>query len=157
MSQVLGAFGLLEFTMLQPIVTGRAFWNLRPVYFFIFPFFFSLARAYELLDAAHDCISVQTPCHLTFYQTLHIKPNLTYPNRTQFERIMYYTEFHHKLVGLMLISHKTNKITSQFFVITNMATIQHGTWFLQISSGFLHRCWCMKDTMSWCKSVFVKM
>jgi len=40
MSQVLGAFGLLDFTMLQLVLAWRAFWNLWTVYFFNFPFFF---------------------------------------------------------------------------------------------------------------------
>jgi len=40
MSQVLGAFGLLDFTTLRPVLAWRAFWNLRTVYFFNFPTFF---------------------------------------------------------------------------------------------------------------------
>jgi hypothetical protein len=43
MSQVLGAFGLLDFTMLRPVLAWRTFWNLRTVYFFNFPFFFRAA------------------------------------------------------------------------------------------------------------------
>jgi hypothetical protein len=42
MSQVLGAFGLLDFTMLRPILAWRAFWNLRTVSL-IFQFFFRAA------------------------------------------------------------------------------------------------------------------
>jgi len=34
MNQVLGAFGLLDFTMLRPFLAWHAFWNLRTVYFF---------------------------------------------------------------------------------------------------------------------------
>jgi hypothetical protein len=41
MSQVLGAFGVLDFTMLQPVLAWRAFWNLWTVYFFNFTNFFS--------------------------------------------------------------------------------------------------------------------
>ena len=41
MSQVLGAFGLLDFTMLRPVIAWRAFWNLWNLYFFNFPIFFS--------------------------------------------------------------------------------------------------------------------
>ena len=37
MSQVLGAFGLLDFTMLRPVLAWRAFWNLWTFYFFDFP------------------------------------------------------------------------------------------------------------------------
>jgi hypothetical protein len=40
-SQVLGAFGLLDFTILRPVLAWRAFWNLWTVYFFNFPNFFS--------------------------------------------------------------------------------------------------------------------
>jgi hypothetical protein len=34
-------FGLLDFTMLRPVLTWRAVWNLWTVYFFNFPTFFS--------------------------------------------------------------------------------------------------------------------
>ena len=40
-SQVLGAFGLLDFTILRSVLTWRAFWNLWNVYFFNFSNFFS--------------------------------------------------------------------------------------------------------------------
>jgi hypothetical protein len=43
MSQVLGAFGLLDFTMLRPVITWQAFWNLWTVYFFNFLIFFHAA------------------------------------------------------------------------------------------------------------------
>jgi len=39
MSQTLGAFGLLDFTMSRPILAWRSFWNFRNVYFFNFPIF----------------------------------------------------------------------------------------------------------------------
>ena len=41
MNQVLDAFGLLDFTMLRPVLAWRAFWNLWSVYLFNFPIFFS--------------------------------------------------------------------------------------------------------------------
>jgi len=41
MSQLLGTFGLLDLTMLRPVLAWRAFWNSRTVYFFNFPNFFS--------------------------------------------------------------------------------------------------------------------
>jgi hypothetical protein len=41
MSQVLGAFELLDITMLRPVLAWRAFWNLGTVYLFNFPIFFS--------------------------------------------------------------------------------------------------------------------
>ena len=40
MSQVLGAFGLLDFTMLRPVLAWRVFLNLWTVYFFNFSNFF---------------------------------------------------------------------------------------------------------------------
>ena len=40
MSQVLVAFGLLDFTMLRPVLARRAFLNLWTVYLFNFPTFF---------------------------------------------------------------------------------------------------------------------
>jgi hypothetical protein len=39
MNQVLGMFGLLDFTMLQPVLAQSAFWNLWVVYFSNFPIF----------------------------------------------------------------------------------------------------------------------
>jgi hypothetical protein len=49
-SQVLGAFGLLDFTMLRPVLAWRAFWNLLTVSFFGFSNFFRAAvnRGYWL-------------------------------------------------------------------------------------------------------------
>jgi hypothetical protein len=40
MSQVLGVFGLLDFTMLWPVLAWCAVWNLWTAYFFKFPIFF---------------------------------------------------------------------------------------------------------------------
>jgi hypothetical protein len=40
MSQVLGALGLMDFTMLRSFLAWRAFWKLWTVYFFNFPIFF---------------------------------------------------------------------------------------------------------------------
>ena len=42
MSPVLGTFGLLDFTMLRPVLAWRAFWNLWTAYLFNFPIFFSV-------------------------------------------------------------------------------------------------------------------
>jgi hypothetical protein len=39
-SQVPGAYGLLDFTMIRAVLVWRAFWNLWTVYFFNFPIFF---------------------------------------------------------------------------------------------------------------------
>jgi hypothetical protein len=41
MSQLLGAFGLVDITMLRPVLAWRAFLNLWTMYFFTFPLFFS--------------------------------------------------------------------------------------------------------------------
>jgi hypothetical protein len=41
MSQVLGAFVLLDFTMLGPVLAWRAFETYEPFIFLIFQFFFS--------------------------------------------------------------------------------------------------------------------
>ena len=45
MSPVLGTFGLLDFTMLRPVLAWRAFWNLWTAYLFNFPIFFFRAAA----------------------------------------------------------------------------------------------------------------
>jgi hypothetical protein len=50
MSQVLEAFGLLNFTMLRPVLTWRAFLNLRTVYFFNFPNFFSVRGELRIVN-----------------------------------------------------------------------------------------------------------
>jgi hypothetical protein len=39
MNQVLGVFGVLDFTMLWPVLAWRAFCNLRTIYVFNFPTF----------------------------------------------------------------------------------------------------------------------
>jgi len=44
-SQVLGAFGLLDFIMLRPTLSRRAFWNLWSVYFFTVSNFFFFRTA----------------------------------------------------------------------------------------------------------------
>jgi hypothetical protein len=46
-SQVLGVFGLLDFTILQPFLAWRVFLNLRTTYFFNFPNFFGAAANRE--------------------------------------------------------------------------------------------------------------
>jgi len=42
-SHVLGAFGLLDFTTLWPVLDWRAFWKLWTIYFFKFPNFIQAA------------------------------------------------------------------------------------------------------------------
>jgi hypothetical protein len=39
-SQVMGAFGLLDFNKLRPVLAWRKFWKLWTIYFFKFPIFF---------------------------------------------------------------------------------------------------------------------
>jgi hypothetical protein len=43
MSQVLGTFGLLDFTLLQYVLAWRAFWIVWTIYFFNFPIYFQAA------------------------------------------------------------------------------------------------------------------
>jgi hypothetical protein len=43
MSQLLGSFGLLDFTVLRPVLAWRAFWNLWTVYLLSFQFLFRAA------------------------------------------------------------------------------------------------------------------
>jgi hypothetical protein len=43
MSQVLGMFGLVDSTMIQPVHAWWAFLNLQTVYFFNFPIFWRAA------------------------------------------------------------------------------------------------------------------
>ena len=65
MSRVLGAFGLLDFTMLWPVLGWRAFWNLRTVYFFNFPNFFS-GRGESQITKTADNESADTGVRLYF-------------------------------------------------------------------------------------------
>jgi hypothetical protein len=63
MSQVMGAFGLLGFTMLRPILAWRAFWNICTVYFFNFPKFLS-GRGKPRITETADTESADTGVHL---------------------------------------------------------------------------------------------
>jgi len=56
MSQVVGAFGSLDCTMLRSVLAWRAFWNLRTVYFFNFPFFFSGRGKPRLRGSTCNCL-----------------------------------------------------------------------------------------------------
>jgi hypothetical protein len=58
MSLVLSTFGLLDFTMLRPVLAWRAFWNLWTVYIFNFQFFFSdrgIPRILNQWIRGNDC------------------------------------------------------------------------------------------------------
>jgi hypothetical protein len=59
MSQLLGAFGLLDFTMLRPFLAWHAFWNLWNVYFFNFQIFIS-GRGEMPITETTDAESVDT-------------------------------------------------------------------------------------------------
>jgi hypothetical protein len=63
-SQVLGKFGLLDFTMLRPILTWRTFLNLWTVYFFNFANFFLAAanRGYWIHRYGGPPVYVQLKC-----------------------------------------------------------------------------------------------
>jgi hypothetical protein len=64
MSQVLGMFGLLDFTMLRPILGWRAFWNLKPFIPLIFKF---LGGCGELrITETADTESVTMGAHLYY-------------------------------------------------------------------------------------------
>jgi hypothetical protein len=64
MSQVLSAFGLLDFTMLRPVLPWRAFWNLRTVYFFNFQIFFRAAVNRGYWISGYGGTTVFTACVL---------------------------------------------------------------------------------------------
>jgi hypothetical protein len=64
MNQVLGAFGLLHFTMLRPVLAWRALWNVWTVYFFNFLNFFFGGRGQPRILENADTESVDTAVHL---------------------------------------------------------------------------------------------
>jgi hypothetical protein len=68
MSQVLGAFGLLDFTMLRSVLACRAFCNLFIVYFFNFPIFSGRGKPRILNQwiRGHDCTRKSSPNHCFF-------------------------------------------------------------------------------------------
>jgi hypothetical protein len=69
MGQVLGAFALLDFTMLRPVLAWRACWNCWALYFFSFQFFWGRGKPRILNQWIrwHDCISLQGVCNNTYY------------------------------------------------------------------------------------------
>ena len=69
MSRVLGAFGLLDFAMLRPVIVWRAFWNLRTIYFFNFRFFFSGCGEPRVTETA-DTESANSGVHLYLIDSL---------------------------------------------------------------------------------------
>jgi hypothetical protein len=76
MGQLLGAFGLLDFTMFRPVLAWGAFWNLWTIYFFNFQFFFSCPGKPRILNQwirGQDC-SVSLEPH---YNTVKAKPCIT--------------------------------------------------------------------------------
>jgi hypothetical protein len=74
MSQVLGEFGLLDFTMLYTVLAWGAFRDLRTVYFFNFSIF--SGRGETRITKTHDTESVDTGARL-YHKQLHVlKPYL---------------------------------------------------------------------------------
>jgi hypothetical protein len=65
MSQVLGMFGLLDFTMLRPVLTLSMFLNLQTVYFYNFQIFFSGRSKPQITETA-DTESVDMGAHLYY-------------------------------------------------------------------------------------------
>jgi hypothetical protein len=63
MSQLLGASGLLDFTILRPVLAWRAFSNLRTVYFSNFTYYFS-DRGKPWITETADAESVDTGARL---------------------------------------------------------------------------------------------
>ena len=55
-SQVLGAFGMLYFTVLRPVLAWRAFLNLWTVYFFDFPILFSGRGQPRITESADTAV-----------------------------------------------------------------------------------------------------
>jgi hypothetical protein len=77
---VLGTFGLLDFTMLWPVLAWRTFWNLWTVYFFNFPIFFMLQwnadmweQLYKQIYSKEQHSSNRYYFTVTF-QTTEVKP-----------------------------------------------------------------------------------
>ena len=91
MSQVLGAFGLLDFTMLWPVLAWRAFLNLRTVYFFNFPnFFFRLQPTVDNWNCVYSsppvcvcvCVCVYIYIYIHTYTHTHTHTHTTWQNLT---------------------------------------------------------------------------
>jgi hypothetical protein len=61
MIQVLGAFVLMDFTILQPVLTWRVFRNLQTIYIFNFPIF--LGRGELRKTENEDTESVDMGAH----------------------------------------------------------------------------------------------
>jgi hypothetical protein len=60
---ILGAFGLLDFTMLRPVLIWRAVWNLWTVHLSNFPIFFRAAANRGYWISGHGGPTVQTQRH----------------------------------------------------------------------------------------------
>jgi hypothetical protein len=79
MSKVLGAFGLLDFTMLQPVLAWCTFLNSLTVYFFNFKIFSGCSKPQitetvhnESADMVHNCILIS---HKRHYMKLNVPRN----------------------------------------------------------------------------------
>jgi hypothetical protein len=70
MSQVLCAFGLLDFTMLWPILAWCVFWNLWTIYLFNFPVFFFSGRGKRRITETADTESADMGAQLYMLSVL---------------------------------------------------------------------------------------
>jgi len=82
MSQVLGAFGLLDFTMLQPVLVWSTFLNLWTVYFFNFQNFISCCSQPQITETT-DTKSADTAVHLyIFFKSIKVSSFMCGPQHT---------------------------------------------------------------------------
>jgi hypothetical protein len=95
MSQVLGTFGLLNFTMLWPVFAWRAFLNLRTVYFINFQIFSSHGKRWILNQQTqgHTCIARIKIVHIHKVYTLHLTQSLQ--KAGDFQKIIILIKVHH--------------------------------------------------------------
>jgi hypothetical protein len=80
MSQVIGAFGLLDFTMLQLVLAWCSFWNLWNTYFYKFPIFFRAAvnrgswtSRYGGTTVCHTAYICNTSSHFAFAKKILVE------------------------------------------------------------------------------------
>jgi hypothetical protein len=67
MGKVLGAFRLLYFTMLLPVLAWRAFLNLQTVYFLIFQFFSGRGKPRITETAVIESVNTEARLYLRIY------------------------------------------------------------------------------------------
>jgi hypothetical protein len=99
MSQVLVTFGLLDFTILQPILTWHTFLNLRTVYFFNFPNFFSGRSQPRIIETTYTavhlgmyicvCVCVYTYIYIYIYIYIHTHIHTYTHTHTTWQNLTY--------------------------------------------------------------------